>query len=374
MLGGVVARDYLGKWYYKGGCKSTTISLQTILTGRMYEKQDNERRKDNGERNSDPRNSAHGGVCRSKAAVMELSEIKINLDFENLIPKQTAEQFKQLEENMVSEGRARNPLVVWRGHDTLVDGHHRVRILKAHPELKWSVVEQDFTDDDEVREWIIKNALGTRNLTEADYTALMGTLYKMRKKKHGGNRGNQFTVVASAQNEHMAKEHSRISEQLAKELGVGRETVKRAEQFVDGLDAAEAVVPGFKDAVLTGEVKAQKQEVAAMRKQTPEEIKASVQTIKDRKGKRNTTSDRELANKIREITADARSVSTTGYGLAELIREVDALGDSFILSLSSMIKRRKNVMVSYDGGAEEIASRVDGIIEKLNELKKGFLK
>ena len=52
---------------------------------------------------------------------MELSDIKINIDFENLIPKQTAEQFKQLEENMVSEGRARNPLVVWRGHDTLVD-------------------------------------------------------------------------------------------------------------------------------------------------------------------------------------------------------------------------------------------------------------
>ena len=46
---------------------------------------------------------------------MELSDIKINIDFENLIPKQTAEQFKQLEENMVSEGRARNPLVVWRG-------------------------------------------------------------------------------------------------------------------------------------------------------------------------------------------------------------------------------------------------------------------
>lgn len=81
----------------------------------------------------------------------------------------------------------------------------------------------------------------------------------MRKKKHGGNRGNQFTVVASAQNEHMAKEEpSRISEQLAKELGVGRETVKRAEQFVDGLDAADAIVPGFKDDVLTGAVKAQR--------------------------------------------------------------------------------------------------------------------
>lgn len=87
---------------------------------------------------------------------LELSEIKININFENLIPKQTAEQFKQLEENMVSEGRARNPLVLWRGTNTLVDGHHRLKILKAHPELKWSVVEQNFTDEKVEPELIIR--------------------------------------------------------------------------------------------------------------------------------------------------------------------------------------------------------------------------
>lgn len=298
--------------------------------------------------------------------MMELKDIKVSLDFENLIPKQTAEQFKQLEENMVSEGRARNPLVVWRGHDTLVDGHHRLKILKAHPELRWSVVEQDFADEDEVKEWIIKNALGTRNLTEMQSTELRGRLYNMRKSKRGGFK------KSTPQNGELKGRTRGVSEQIANELGVSHHAIETAGNFVDGLDAAEAVVPGFKDAVLTGEVKAQKQEVAAMRKQTPDEIKKSVETIKERKGKRNTSSDRELAKKIREVTAEMRSVSTTSYGLAELIREVDALGDSFILSLSSMIKRRKNVMDSYDGGAEEIASCIDSIIEKLNEMKKGF--
>ena len=292
---------------------------------------------------------------------MELSDIKINIDFENLIPKQTAEQFKQLEENMVSEGRARNPLVVWRGRDTLVDGHHRLRILKAHPELKWSVVEQDFTDDDEVKEWIIKNALGTRNLTEMQITDLRGRLYKARKNRHGGDR------KSSSENPNL-KPKGRVTEQIAAELGINRDTVMTAANFVDGLDAAEAVVPGFKDAVLTGEVKAQKQEVAAMRKQTPDEIKKSVQDIKDRKGKKK-QSDKAAFARIKEIDALASGITTTQYGLAELIREVDALGDSFILSLSSMIKRRKNVMDSYDGSAEEIKDRIDNIIEKLNEMK-----
>lgn len=295
---------------------------------------------------------------------MELSDIKINIDFENLIPRQTAEQFKQLEENMVSEGRARNPLVIWQGHDTLVDGHHRLKILKAHPELRWSVVEQDFADEDEVKEWIIKNALGTRNLTEMQQTELTGRLHIMRKNKRGGDRKSKCKNSTLIPGD--------TAEQVAQELGVNRTTVYNASRFVEGLDKAEAVVPGFKDAVLTGEVKAQKQEVAAMRKQTPDEIKKSVETIKERKGKRNTSSDRELAKKIREVTAEMRSVSTTSYGLAELIREVDALGDSFILSLSSMIKRRKDVMDSYDGGADEVKGRIDNIIDELNEMKKGF--
>lgn len=306
---------------------------------------------------------------------MELSEIRINIDFENLIPKQTAEQFKQLEENVLKDGRVRNPLVVWKDHGVLVDGHHRLRILKAHPEIPYTVIEQEFTDEDAVKEWIITNALGTRNLTEADYTLLVASVYKIRKRRHGGDRGalrdattGQFT--ASAQNEHMREKPNRVSEQLAKELGIGKETVKRAEQFADGLESAEKVVPGVTEKVRSGELKAQKGEVRGWRKQTPEEIKKSVKEIEERKSKK--SSDRALFDRINNIDALMSGVSTTQYGLGELIREIDALGDAFVLSLSSAIKRRKNVMDSYDDSAEEMGYCIDRIIEKLNEMKKGF--
>ena len=167
----------------------------------------------NGKRGSDGNDAAHGGWRMGEDLVMELSDIKIKIEFENLIPKQTIEQFKQLEENMVAEGRARNPLVLWSGHDTLVDGHHRVKILKAHPELKWSVVEQDFTDEDEVKEWIIKNALGTRNLTEVDITVLRGRLYNMRKSTRGGDR------KSNPKNKDLKKGHKGMAHDIAKELG-----------------------------------------------------------------------------------------------------------------------------------------------------------
>lgn len=307
---------------------------------------------------------------RKERVKTELSEIKININFENLIPKQTPEQFKQLEENMVAEGRARNPLVLWRGHGVLIDGHHRLRILKAHPEIKWSVVEQEFADDDEVKEWIIKNALGTRNLTEPQITDLRGRLYRVRQKRHGGNRGTpkdesgRFT--ASPKKSDLREVRNKVSYQLAEELGVNHSTIENAGNYSDGLDVAESVVPGFKDDVLTGKVKAQKQEIAAMRKQTPDEIKKSVKEIKDRKKK---SADREFFSKLKEVYAEASGVTTVHYGLAELIREVDALGDSFVGSLAAIIKRRQSVIDTYDG-RDEIDGCIDRIIEKLNDMKR----
>lgn len=299
---------------------------------------------------------------------MELSEIKINIDFENLIPKQTAEQFKQLEENILKDGRVRNPLVVWKDHGILVDGHHRLRILKAHPEIPYSITEQEFEDEDAVEDWIIANALGTRNLTAQEQYILMGKLFKLRKKKRGNPNG-----VRGNDGRFQRDENSpigRTAEILAKELGVGTNTIKEAERFVDGLDKADSVVPGFKDGVLTGAIKAQKGEVAKMRKQTPEEIKKSVKEIEERKSKK--SSDRALFDRINNIDAFASGLSTTQYGLGELIREIDALGDAFVSSLTAAIKRRKTVMDSYDDSAEEMGCCIDRIIEKLNEMKKGF--
>lgn len=261
---------------------------------------------------------------------------------------------------MLAEGRARNPLVLWHGTNTLVDGHHRLKILKAHPELKWSVVEQDFTDEDEVKEWIIKNALGTRNLTEMQTENLRGRLLNMRKSSRGGAR------KPSPQNKGMGK-HG-ISDVIAKELGVTHATIERAGNFVDGLDAAEAVVPGFKDDVLTGAVKAQKGEIAAMRKKTPDEIKKSVEEIKERRSAKRKPTDKAFYDNVKKIYAEASGVTTTQYGLAELIREIDALGDSFIGSLAAIIKRRQSVIDTYDG-QDEIDGCIESIIEKLNDMK-----
>jgi site-specific DNA-methyltransferase (adenine-specific) len=87
--------------------------------------------------------------------------IKINNDFKNLIPPLSMEEYKQLEENLITDG-IREPIVLWK--DTIIDGHNRYEIaIKNHIEIK--TVEMNFKDEDEAKIWIIRNQFGRRNLT-----------------------------------------------------------------------------------------------------------------------------------------------------------------------------------------------------------------
>jgi hypothetical protein len=86
--------------------------------------------------------------------------MKILKELEVLIPPLTIEEFKQLERNILEEG-IRDPLVTWNG--ILVDGHNRYRIATEH-DMNYVTVEKEFTDMNAVKEWMIYNQFGRRNL------------------------------------------------------------------------------------------------------------------------------------------------------------------------------------------------------------------
>ena len=62
--------------------------------------------------------------------------LKIDPEFQNQIPPLTDDEYKQLEENILKEGKLISPLIVW--NNTLVDGHNRYAILQKHPEIYFS--------------------------------------------------------------------------------------------------------------------------------------------------------------------------------------------------------------------------------------------
>jgi hypothetical protein len=171
-------------------------------------------------------------------------QIKIDPEFQRMIPPLRSEEYANLESNIRREG-CRDPLVVWkRGEDdyVLLDGHNRKEICEEH-NIAYSVNEKEFEDREAAADWMDKNQLGRRNLTKDDFNLLIGRRYNRLKKKQGEHKGNQHTNtrkdddLESSQNEYFPKTH----EVIADEHSVSPSTVQRAGKLADAVDQVAAM-------------------------------------------------------------------------------------------------------------------------------------
>ena len=90
-------------------------------------------------------------------------ELKIDIDFENCLPMLSKEEYNELEKNICKNGIL-SPILIW--DRTIVDGHNRYKICKAHRIENIPTKEMDFSSKSEAIEWILRNQLGRRNLTD----------------------------------------------------------------------------------------------------------------------------------------------------------------------------------------------------------------
>ena len=95
--------------------------------------------------------------------------IVIDKEFQSLIPALTIDEYRGLEESILSEG-CRDALVLWG--DTLIDGHNRYSICKKH-DIPFKTEQVDFADRDEVKIWMMKNQLARRNLTDFQHAEIV---------------------------------------------------------------------------------------------------------------------------------------------------------------------------------------------------------
>ena len=81
--------------------------------------------------------------------------VKVDPELRALIPPVSEGERAMLEASLLAEG-CRDALVIWEGHDTLLDGHTRRDICKQHG-IKYEVTEVACTDRAAAKEWIIRN-------------------------------------------------------------------------------------------------------------------------------------------------------------------------------------------------------------------------
>ncbi len=156
--------------------------------------------------------------------------ITVDLEFERLLLPLADDEKASLEASIREHG-CLTPLVMWRGHDVILDGHHRWAICKKLG-VDLPTVEIDLPDRSAAMDWILCNQLARRNLTPTQAKILLGRRLRAEKKPVG--RPKQC-----AQFEHIA-EPKRTAERIAEQAGVSAATVRRAEKIVDQVDALPA--------------------------------------------------------------------------------------------------------------------------------------
>jgi hypothetical protein len=127
------------------------------------------------------------------------TEVVVDEEFKSLIPKHTPEEYEMLEASLLEEG-CREKVVVWAENNTILDGHTRAEICdRLH--IDYAVTKVSFTDRSEAIQWMIRNQLGRRNLSDIDRVELANRLKPLLLEKNRENkkvgRGNVIDHPAS---------------------------------------------------------------------------------------------------------------------------------------------------------------------------------
>jgi hypothetical protein len=293
----------------------------------------------------------------SLTAEQNIKETLIVIDeLKHLIPPLVADEFSQLEENLVQNG-IRDAITVWEttvqvvlgGLDSgssdlklfegkkpedlvhiLVDGHNRYAVAKSRNlDFRVSVLDT-FKSVIEVKDYMINYQLGRRNLNPEQISYLRGLRYNHDKKVPGG----ADNAVGAAR--------ANVAETLAQEYGVSSRTIKRDAEFAEGIDKLDKVT---KSDVLSGKAKVSRKQIQALASRSEEnidkerlsQIVADAEKEEINNVKKTQSVEKEKLNKKRPLkSVDGSAGDENYYGFSEESNQLlDSLLDNVVLESAS---------------------------------------
>ena len=180
-------------------------------------------------------------MARKKYAPLD---VRIDPEFEKLIDPLTDEEYAQLKENIRGYG-LQEKIKIWnepgKGYYVIVDGHNRNRILhelaEAEPEEGWlsddnyEMLSVVLSSRSEIREYIIKNQLGRRNLTPFQRTELAlklkPSIVKKAKKNQSTHKADGYQGL---ENSSKAVD---TRQEIATAAKVSTDTVRKVEKIIE---------------------------------------------------------------------------------------------------------------------------------------------
>ena len=220
--------------------------------------------------------------------------IQIDPEIEALIPSLKYDEQSKLRESIKEEG-CRDPLVIWKDHNILLDGHNRHAICQELG-IQFKTVELDFSDKDHAKLWVLKNQLGRRNLSDFQFKLLVGQEYELEKKVKGRPKSSTGELRQS---------DGETAKRLAEEHSISPRAVERSADLYKTVEAIKEVAPEVAQKLESEEIKVSDKDLRAVGKVlqkkdddcTPEQIVHKEHVISELKDdlKKATETAKEIA-------------------------------------------------------------------------------
>lgn len=245
------------------------------------------------------------------------------------------------------------------------------RIASQLAEEYWRDYKRD-NNRYEALSWICKNQLGRRNLTPQQKKYLIGERYDAEKKAHGGDR-KSGQVKSTVQNEPLISSHMTRA-QIAEDTKTSESYVMRADLYAKGVNAAEEVLPGIKNDLLSGKYKPRETDVAAVARASPEERREKAEQLRvfpEKKPKADKESARSGTKRQQEVYA------TIDKSYEDMKDSKRVTEDSALVSLRytarNMVETCDVLFTNFPGLLEKPDYK-DQVIEIMQEPKQYILK
>ena len=219
--------------------------------------------------------------------------MKIKEEFKKLIPPLTTEEFKQLEDNCLAEG-IREKIITWNGF--IIDGHNRFEISERW-NLDFETESKHFENEEAVKEWMILNQFGRRNLSNYQRSVLaleLEDVFKAKAKENKAEKVAHFRNTGEVLPT-LAKPDSR--KELSKIADVGHGTLDKVKKIQ--AKATEEV----KAKLSTGEVSINAAYKEIKKEEKKEEIREERRILAEEGSKKEIEIDFRLGD-FEEVFAD----------------------------------------------------------------------
>lgn len=167
--------------------------------------------------------------------MVKIKDLVIDKEFEELLPVLTPDEFDKLEKSILKNGLL-DPIKIWQDPKTnqwvIIDGHNRYKIMKKN-NISWNywcdykiLYENELPTREDVKQWMLEQQLGRRNLSEAERYEIVQKFKNVIKQKAKENQSSGGKGLSNLSKVNTRKE-------MAKVVGVSEGTYQKMEKVME---------------------------------------------------------------------------------------------------------------------------------------------